>query len=276
MSPVPAPNNKRQELGQYLRKLLSRNKLKQSDLAKFLGVSRQYVSLLVNGLTAMSAEHFKQIRSWFFRYKLPSQEIDGFIQRYIESKINLQQDLPPTSDDIYQVVQELKKYVNQELVLNRCLELASGESDYSEAIQQILPTVAEAVSGDYSCIYIYDDHYKAAQIIFEWQKSGEYAPWVADRRIATPSDSTWQKQITQRQVIHIESGNAVKQLPECLRKIYQESPLNSMLLCGVWRHQELFGMFMLANRNTAYVFNEHDERLCMSVSRIIQLLLERG
>lgn len=75
----------RGEFAEELRVLIARRKIKQSDMARLLGKSRQYISNICSGKSLFSAEQFAVVFD-SLRDKVKANELSSLAEKYMRAK----------------------------------------------------------------------------------------------------------------------------------------------------------------------------------------------
>ena len=78
--------DKRRELGIWLKVLLAKYGIRQTQIASNLGITRQYVCQICGGKSPLAPEHFKTIYDMLLEMQAES-DLKRFVQLHIDSKV---------------------------------------------------------------------------------------------------------------------------------------------------------------------------------------------
>ena len=79
--------DKRRELGVWLKVLLAKYGIRQTQIASRLGITRQYVCQICGGKSPLAPEHFKTIYDMLLEMHAAEADLRRFVQLHVDSKI---------------------------------------------------------------------------------------------------------------------------------------------------------------------------------------------
>lgn len=79
--------DKRRELGIWLKVLLAKYGIRQTQIASRLGITRQYVCQICGGKSPLAPEHFKTIYEMLLEMHAAEADLRRFVQLHVDSKI---------------------------------------------------------------------------------------------------------------------------------------------------------------------------------------------
>lgn len=79
--------DKRRELGIWLKVLLAKYGIRQTEIASRLGITRQYVCQICGGKSPLAPEHFKTIYDMLLEMRAAETDLKRFVQLHVDSKI---------------------------------------------------------------------------------------------------------------------------------------------------------------------------------------------
>ena len=79
--------DKRRELGIWLKVLLVKYGIRQTQIASRLGITRQYVCQICGGKSPLAPEHFKTIYEMLLEMHAAEADLRRFVQLHVDSKI---------------------------------------------------------------------------------------------------------------------------------------------------------------------------------------------
>ncbi|WP_294502057.1 helix-turn-helix transcriptional regulator [uncultured Victivallis sp.] len=79
--------DKRRELGVWLKVLLAKYGIRQTQIASRLGITRQYVCQICGGKSPLAPEHFKTIYEMLLEMHAAEADLRRFVQLHVDSKI---------------------------------------------------------------------------------------------------------------------------------------------------------------------------------------------
>ena len=79
--------DKRRELGIWLKVLLAKYGIRQTQIASRLGITRQYVCQICGGKSPLAPEHFKTIYDMLLEMHAAEADLRRFVQLHVDSKI---------------------------------------------------------------------------------------------------------------------------------------------------------------------------------------------
>ena len=79
--------DKRRELGIWLKVLLAKYGIRQTQIASRLGITRQYVCQICGGKSPHAPEHFKTIYEMLLEMHAAEADLRRFVQLHVDSKI---------------------------------------------------------------------------------------------------------------------------------------------------------------------------------------------
>ena len=79
--------DKRRELGIWLKVLLAKYGIRQTQIASKLGITRQYVCQICGGISPLAPEHFKTIYDMLLEMQAAESDLKRFVQLHIDSKV---------------------------------------------------------------------------------------------------------------------------------------------------------------------------------------------
>lgn len=78
---------KRRELGNWLKEMLAKYEIRQTQIAVRLGITRQYVCQICGGKSPLGAEHFKTIYAMLAESGASDADLKRLIQLHVDSKV---------------------------------------------------------------------------------------------------------------------------------------------------------------------------------------------
>lgn len=79
--------DKRRELGVWLKVMLAKYGIRQTQIASRLGITRQYVCQICGGKSPLAPEHFKTIYEMLLEMHAAEADLRRFVQLHVDSKI---------------------------------------------------------------------------------------------------------------------------------------------------------------------------------------------
>lgn len=84
MSPC---RDKRRELGTWLKVMLAKYGIRQTQIATRLGITRQYVCQICGGKSPLGSDHFKTIYDMLVETGAAESDLKRFVQLHVDSKV---------------------------------------------------------------------------------------------------------------------------------------------------------------------------------------------
>lgn len=79
--------DKRRELGIWLKVMLAKYGIRQTQIALRLGITRQYVCQICGGKSPLGPEHFKTIYDMLVETGAEETDLKRFVQLHVDSKV---------------------------------------------------------------------------------------------------------------------------------------------------------------------------------------------
>lgn len=79
--------DKRRELGIWLKVMLTKYGIRQTQIAMRLGITRQYVCQICSGKSPLGSEHFKTVYAMLVETGAAETDLKRFIQLHVDSKV---------------------------------------------------------------------------------------------------------------------------------------------------------------------------------------------
>lgn len=78
---------KRRELGTWLKVMLTKYGIRQTQIARRLGITRQYVCQICSGKSPLGTDHFKTVYDMLVETGAAESDLRRFIQLHVDSKV---------------------------------------------------------------------------------------------------------------------------------------------------------------------------------------------
>ena len=78
---------KRRELGTWLKVMLTKYGIRQTQIAVRLGITRQYVCQICGGKSPLGPDHFKTIYDMLLETGAAESDLKRFVQLHVDSKV---------------------------------------------------------------------------------------------------------------------------------------------------------------------------------------------
>jgi|GEM_PF-2891285 len=170
---------------------------------------------------------------------------------------------------------ELTVYIEQERVLNRCLEFSVKEADGVTAIAQILKTVGLYTGADRVLIFQHDYAAKKIQETYHWSRQGTPAVSESERSYPLNTDSEIHRRFLDHKVLFCEDLTHVQLSSGVLPKTAKARGLKSLVLEGLWMDSQLWGLLGVEFLQKKRQFTPSDEHLFRSLSHVLELTIRR-
>ncbi len=96
---------KRIELGDFIKILLVKYHVRQTEIADICNISRQYVNQICSGKNPMSAEQYKRIFKYFHKIGVSASELKILTRLHISSKLNMEM-LPEIQNPVAKMISD--------------------------------------------------------------------------------------------------------------------------------------------------------------------------
>ncbi len=262
-------------MGAWFKSLLSAYHIRQAELARFLGVSRQFMGMVTTGKSPLARAHYHKIYSYLEKQGVSVHDLKRFALMYVESKVELPKDIRNPMRELYTITQELRRYTNQVALMNGCLEVAVSEPDIDSALPKILDLVAKNMESRYCFFFRTNQTSGGADCLYS-ACAEEADPQVLKGMAGseTQNDVLWHEALATGKVLVFADVKKVEPGLRAPRELLSEFGQKAVFASGVSVHGELYGFLVMTYEGAPGSNREMREAIVQSVVRIIQLLIE--
>ncbi len=170
----------------------------------------------------------------------------------------------------------MRSYIEQERIINECLNLVLSSDDNAFISNGILRTIGEQIGADRCYIFEYDDARGVADNSFEWCAGGIEPQIDTLRNVPLEMIADWTAVLLKRGVIRTD--NLCEDESDEFRgsrTVLESQDIKTLLVTGIWAAGKLWGFIGVDFVKTIHKFTAADENMLKSAARIFELYLER-
>lgn len=173
------------------------------------------------------------------------------------------------------MIEKLNNYVQCERIINQCLARISVENSLDTAVNEMLKVIGENALADRCYIFQYISEDKTvSDNIYEWVRAGIESQQSKLRNVDMSSAPAWTRKLLAKQDIIIED---IMNPPEDFDAagIMNVHGIKSLLVCGIWLNEELWGYIGMDFVREFRHFSESDIHTIHSSMKLFLLAQER-
>lgn len=171
--------------------------------------------------------------------------------------------------------EELTVYIEQERVLNRCLEFSVKESDGLVAVAQILKTIGLYTGADRAVIFQHDYALARVREVHLWARQGTPHLPESERSYPLNTDSDIHRRFLEHKVLFCEDLSQEQTPSGILPKTAKARGLKSLVLEGLWVDERLWGLLGVEFLQKQRKFTPADEHLFRALSHVLEVTIRR-
>ena len=179
--------------------------------------------------------------------------------------------------ELREAMEDLKIYVEQEHLLNSCLESAVLNEDEDSAIRFVLKMVGERLKADHAYCFQYNYQQNCIRTRQEWTRSGQPERIKEMPVFTIDTGEKWFQLFKKRQMLNLPDVSApeARTLHGRWANLMPKIGVRSLYAISIWRDQELWGHIGLSYCSRKNELTEPEKNLLQSCAHIVEVILER-
>ncbi len=173
-------------------------------------------------------------------------------------------------------IEALNRFARNERIINQSLTRITLEPDFDRAVNEMLRIIGENAGADRSYIFHYTaDDLTRADNIYEWVRDGVKPEREHLRDVDMTQFPAWSHALENRQDITIPDMDHPPAEFEFVAIGFRKQQIRSLLACGIWLDNRLYGYVGLDFVQEKHLFDDSDIQMVHSISNLFLLARER-
>ena len=180
-------------------------------------------------------------------------------------------------DERLELLERLQTYVKQEHMINNCLEAIVINTDYNQAMNEILQIIGTHSNADRCYIFSFDYECATFSNDYEWTADGIQPEIDHLKDMPMTVNPLWNEALQSRQIIKtadLATDDTMPAIRES-REILLAQNIKSLIVTGIWFGGRLWGYIGVDYVRQQHDFTVMDEAIMQAAVRIIEIGLER-